>query len=106
AQGAKDVGVIVPSDFKLTPSSHGADVLYSGQFRTRAAARKTLAKLRKHFPKAAVVQIGSPLGGHDKAAKIAAEDAVIRKHPTAQQKTTGAKIVQQIQAKPGKSYVK
>ena len=105
ARGATGVGVIVPSDFKLTPSPHGADVLYSGQFRTRAAARKALAKLRRHFPKATVVQVGSPLGGHDKAARIAAEDAVIRKHPTAQQKTEGAKIVQQIQSKRGKSYV-
>jgi len=104
-KGAPDLGVIVPSDFKLTPSPHGADVLYSGQFRTRAAARKALAKLRRRFPKATIVQVGSPLGGHDKAARIAAEDAVIRKHPTAQQKTEGARIVQQIQSKRGKSYV-
>lgn len=105
AQGAKDVGVIVASDFKLTPSPNGADVLYAGQFRTRAAAARTLKQVRKRFPKAIIVSVGSPLGGHDKAAKIAAEDAVVRKHPTAKQKADGAKIVQQIQARRGKSYV-
>ena len=30
---------------------------------------------------------------------------MIRKHPTAKQKSDGAKIVQQIQSKRGKSYV-
>ena len=29
----------------------------------------------------------------------------LQKHPTAQQKSTGAQIVKQIQAKRGKSYV-
>lgn len=105
AKGAPDVGVIDPKDFRLKPSSAGAYVLYSGEFRTRAAARRALSKLRKRFPKAVVVAVGSTIAGHDKAAKIAAEDAVIRKHPTAKQKSDGAKIVQQIQAKRGKSYV-
>ena len=105
AKGAKGVGVIDPQDFKLKPSSGKDFVIYSGEFRTRAAARKALRKLRKTFPKATVVTVGSPIGGHDKAAKIAAEDAVVRKHPTARQKADGAKIVQQIQSKQGKSYV-
>jgi hypothetical protein len=105
AKGAKQVGVIDPQDFKLKPSSGKDFVLYSGQFKTKAAAHQALKKLSKRFPKAVVVTVGSPIGGHDKAAKIAAEDAVIRKHPTAKQKADGAKIVQQIQAKRGKSYV-
>ena len=105
AKGATGVGVIDPQDFKLKPSSGKDFVIYSGQFKTRAAAQRALKKLKKHFPKAVVVTVGSPIGGHDKAAKIAAEDAVIRKHPTAKQKADGAKIVQQIQSKQGKSYV-
>ena len=105
AKRAPHVGVIDPKDFRLKPSSGGAYVLYSGQFRTRAEARRALSKLRKRFPRATVVAVGNTIGGHDKAAKIATEDAVIRKHPTTQQKAAGAKIVQQIQAKRGKSYV-
>jgi hypothetical protein len=105
AKGAAGVGIIDPKDFKLKPSSGGAYVLYSGEFKTRAAAARALSKLRKHFPKAVVLSVGSTIGGHDKAAKIAAEDAVIRKHPTAKQKSDGAKVVQQIQSKRGKSYV-
>jgi hypothetical protein len=105
AKGAKQVGVIDPQDFKLKPSSGKDLIVYSGQFKTRAAAQRALRKLRKSFPKAVVVTVGTPITGHDKAAKIAAEDAVIRKHPTAKQKSDGAKIVQQIQSKRGKSYV-
>ena len=104
-KGAPHVGIIDPQDFKLKPSSGRSYVLYSGEFTTRAAAQRALKKLKKRFPKAVVVTVGSPIGGHDKAAKIAAEDAVIRKHPTAKQKADGAKIVQQIQSKSGKSYV-
>ena len=105
AKGAPHVGVIDPQDFKLKPSSGKDFVIYSGQFKTRAAAQRALHRLRKSFPKAVVVTVGTPITGHDKAAKIAAEDAVIRKHPTAKQKSDGAKIVQQIQSKQGKSYV-
>jgi hypothetical protein len=105
SKGAKSVGVIDPQDFRLKPSSGKDFVIYSGQFKARAAAERALKKLRKAFPKASIVTVGSPIGGHDKAAKIAAEDAVIRKHPTAKQKSDGAKIVQQIQSKRGKSYV-
>jgi hypothetical protein len=105
AKGAKDVGIIDPQDFKLKPSAGKQYVLYSGEFKTRAAAQRALKKLKKNFPQALVVSVGSKVAGHDKAAKIAAEDAVIRKHPTAKQKADGAKIVQQIQAKRGKSYV-
>jgi hypothetical protein len=105
SKGAPNVGIIVASDFRLKPASGGAYVLYSGEFRTRAAAAHALARLKKRFAQAVVVSVGSRIAGHDKAARIAAEDAVIRKHPTAQQKSDGAKVVQQIQSKRGKSYV-
>jgi hypothetical protein len=105
SKGAPDVGIIDPEDFRLKPGTGGAYVLYSGEFKTRAAAKRALAKLKKNFPQAVVVSVGSKIAGHDKAVKIAAEDAVIRKHPTAKQKADGANIVKQIQAKRGKSYV-
>jgi hypothetical protein len=100
AKGAKEVGLISPSDFKLTPGSGGAYVLYSGQFATRAAAAKALARLRKPFPGAAIVAVGTVAG-----ARGSARAAATPSHPTAKQKVQGAKIVQEIQARKGKSYV-
>jgi hypothetical protein len=105
AKGAKDVGIIDPRDFKLKPRAGREYVLYSGEFKTRAAAQAALKRLKKAFPHAVVVSVGSKVGGHDKAARIAAEDAVVRRHPTAKQKADGAKIVRQIQSTRGKSYV-
>jgi hypothetical protein len=96
AKGVRDVGVLRRA---------GGDVLFSGQFTTRAAAQKALAALRTRFPSATILVIGHPISGRDKAARIAAADAVIRNHPTAQQKQQGAKVVQQIQAERGRTYV-
>jgi hypothetical protein len=100
AKGATDVGLINPSDFKLTPGSGGAYVLYSGQFATRPAAAKALARLRKPFPGAAIVAVGKVAGAGGSASAAATPS-----HPSAKQKVQGAKIVQEIQARKGKSYV-
>ncbi len=109
-KGAKKVGVINPADFTLKPASGGGLVVYAGAYKKKAEAAKALGKLRKDFKGAKVVAVGpsaatKAASGGSKADKIAAEDAVVAKHPTQKQKQDGAKIVQQIQAKKGKSYV-
>jgi hypothetical protein len=100
AKGAPDVGLIDPRDFSLAPGSGGAYVLYSGQFTTRAGAAKALARLGKAFPGAAVVTVGKVSGAGGSARATATPS-----HPTAKQKVQGAKVVQEIQARKGKSYV-
>jgi hypothetical protein len=107
AKGAGGVGVINPADFTLRPASGGRLVLYAGQYRTRSEAARALAKLRHRFPTAAVVAVKPAAGAAGKGAAGAASSATVaaQEHPTAAQKVQGAKIVQQIQATKGKTYV-
>jgi SPOR domain len=102
-------GVLVTKGYTLKPATRAAYVLFAGPYGSRAAAARARKRLVKRYPDATVVEVRraakGAAGGSGRAARIAAEDAVVRKHPTAQQKADGAKIVQQIQAKRGKSYV-
>ncbi|MEA2295040.1 MAG: hypothetical protein QOE86_2679 [Solirubrobacteraceae bacterium] len=104
--GAANAGVLVTRGLRLKPAVAAPYLVYAGPYPTRAAAAAARKRLAKRFPQATVVQVRRPATGRtSRAGGIAAADAVIRKHPTAQQKADGAKIVQQIQAKKGKSYV-
>lgn len=107
AKGATGVGVINPSDFVLRPASGSSYVLYSGQFKTRSEAARALAKLRRHFPKAAVVAVSpAAASGGKTAGRISTSASVAtQEHPTAKQQADGAQIVQQIQTTKGKTYV-
>lgn len=59
-KGAKAVGLILPSDFHITPAPPaGSDVIYSGAFRTRAQADAALAKLKRQFKAAKVIAVRS-----------------------------------------------
>jgi hypothetical protein len=114
-KGAKAVGVINPADFALKPASGGKLVIYSGQFKTRAQAAKALSKLKGKFPGAAIVAVSPSSSGSGASSSTAAVNsdggttaAQAKKDtapPTAAQKAQGEKVVQQIQAKKGKSYV-
>jgi hypothetical protein len=106
--GATKVGVLVTKDFTLKPAVKAPFMVYSGPYPSRTAADAARSKLGKAYPGAQVVAVKTPSSGGvhaARAAKIAAEDAVVRKHPTQQQETQGGQIVKQIQAKQGKSYV-
>jgi hypothetical protein len=106
--GAPKVGVISPADFVLRPSSGGAYVIYSGQFRSRADAAKALSKLHRTFPSAKVVHVGTAASATAPKAGSASTTSgavALQQHATTAQKQQGAKIVQQIQAQKGKSYV-
>jgi hypothetical protein len=100
-KGAQRVGVLDPAGADISPDPGGKRVLYAGVFKTRAQAEKTLAKLRHSFPGAQVISVRRT-AATDSAA---ADDAPVAKHPTAKQKSDGAKIVKQIQATKGKKYV-
>jgi hypothetical protein len=106
--GAPKVGAISPADFVLSPSSGGAYVIYSGQFRSRSDAEKALGRLRKTFPSAKVVHVGTAAAAAAPKAGSASTTTgavALQQHATAAQKQQGATIVQQIQAQKGKSYV-
>jgi hypothetical protein len=63
SRGASALGLITQADFRITPSPpHGAYVIYSGQFATRAAAEEALAKLKPRFPTAKVISVQAVAG--------------------------------------------
>jgi hypothetical protein len=99
SKGATDVGVLDPAAVDVRPDPGNKLVLYSGAFPTRSEAEKALAKLKHDFPDAKVVAVSR----HE--ASDESIDAPVAKHPTAEQKAEGAKIVDQIQATKGKKYV-
>jgi hypothetical protein len=99
AKGAAGVGIIDPADFTLKPSLGGGYLLYSGEFKTKAAAEKALAKLKKAFPSAAVIAVTK------KASATSSTAVALQQHATAKQKSDGAKVVQEIQRRKGKSYI-
>ncbi len=111
AKGAKSVGLILQSDFKVTPSPPaGAAVIYSGAYRTRSEAEQALGKLKSHFPGAKVIAVGS-------SATATAYGKVLSKtaYGSAQQITgfkatpsqlaAGQQVVDKVAKKIGGSYV-
>jgi hypothetical protein len=109
-KGAKDVGVINPADFVLSPDSAGDLVIYSGEFKSKGDATKALAKLKKQFPKAAVVKVSpsATASGPATAADggpTAADVPGYKATPTQAEEEQGAEIVEQIKSDTGKSYV-
>jgi hypothetical protein len=99
-KGAKAVGVLDPTGFTVKPDPGTKLVLFSGAYHSRAEATKALGRLKHGFPGAQVVSV--------RRQEVSTSDSLtqpVAKHPTAKQKSDGAKIVQQIQAAKGKSYV-
>ena len=64
--GAKDVGALDSDEYASL--SAGRYIVYSGVFKTKAAAAKALKPLKKDFPKAKVIQV-SATAGDDEPAK-------------------------------------
>jgi hypothetical protein len=113
AKGAESVGLIVQRDFRVTPSPPaGSYVIYSGAYRTRAAATKALAKLAKTFPPAKVIQVQpASAAGMSGSGRVLATSVYGSAHqiagskPTASQLAAGRQAVARIQKQSGKSYV-
>jgi len=111
AKGAPQVGLINPKDFKVTPTQGAASyVIYSGEFKTRAAAQKALAKLKPRFPAAQVIAV-APTAAASAAAPVVEHTAygtvhkIAGSHPTAQTIQQDKKVVQKINHTVGKNYV-
>lgn len=111
AKGAKSVGLILQSDFKVTPApTAGAAVIYSGAYRTRGEAEQALGRLKSHFPGAKVIAVGT-------SATATASGKVLSKtaYGSAQQITgfkatpsqlaAGQQAVDKVAKKIGGSYV-
>lgn len=110
-KGAKQVGLIVQSDFKVTPSPPaGAYVLYSGSYNTQGEAHAALAKLKPKFGSAIVIKVTSTsaVAGAGRAlttTKYGTAHQVAGFKPSQAQVQQGQQAVQKIQSQAGKSYV-
>lgn len=113
AKGAPQVGLINPKDFRTTPDQGAADYLiYSGEFKSRGAAQRALAKLKHSFPGAeliAVTAVGSSASAAAPAVVAHTAYGTVHKiagsKPTAQQIQQDKQVVQRINKEVGKSYV-
>jgi hypothetical protein len=85
-------------------------VIYSGAYKTRAAAAAALAKLHHKLPAAKVIRV-QPAGASATTGKVLAKSNYGSAHeiagfkPGQAQLNAGAKAVQKIQQGAGKSYV-
>jgi hypothetical protein len=111
AKGATAVGLIAPSDFHLTPTPPAdAYVIFSGQYKTHAAATAAFAKLKAKFPGATVIAVTSTAtsGGSTKVVShtnFGAAHQVSGFKPTAKQLSSGAQIVQRESKQINNNYV-
>jgi hypothetical protein len=107
AKGASGVGLIAPTDFSTRPSQGSNYVVYSGEFRTRAAAQRVLAKLKKSFPGAQVIQVSAKGGSSAVVSKTQFGTAhqVAGHHAGKQEVQRDTRLVQQNSKQTGKTYV-
>ena len=110
-KGAPHTGLILQRDFRVTPAPpSGAYVIYSGAYKTQAAAAAALAKLHHKFPAAKVIRV-QPVGASATSGKVLAKTNYGSAHevtgfkPGQAQLSAGAKAVQKIQQGAGKGYV-
>jgi hypothetical protein len=112
SKGAPHVGVILQSDYRVTPAPPaGAIVIYSGAYKSRAAAVAALAKLSRSFPAAKVIQVRSAAESVAGGGRVIAHThygtvhQIVGFHATKTQLAQGAQVVNKIQQTQGKSYV-
>lgn len=113
SSGATGVGLILQSDFTVTPAPPaGAYIIYSGAYSASAAADKALAKLRSHFSGARVVHVVSVGSGTGGSGKVLAHTAYGTVHqiagfkPTQAQLNQGGQIAARVQSEIGQNYRK
>jgi|ERR1019366_5628636 hypothetical protein len=116
AKGATAVGLISQSDFKVTPSPPAGDyVIYSGQYKSKAAADAALAKLGHKFPGAKVIAVKSSSSPGSSATagagKVLASSSYGSAHqvtgfkPTASQLAAGGQIASKESKQTNSGYV-
>jgi hypothetical protein len=111
AKGATAVGLITSADFHLTPTPPaGAYVIFSGQYKTHAAATAAFAKLKGKFPGAKVIAVTSTATAAG-ATKVVAHTNFGAAHqvdgfkPTSKQLSSGAAIVKRESKQLNSNYV-
>lgn len=114
AKGASRVGLILDSDYKITPAPpSGAFVIYSGAYSSSGQAQAALKTLAKTFPGAKVIHVQSVTSGASATAstKVLAKTSYGVVHqaagyqPSQSQLAAGGQTVKKIQKTLGKSYV-
>jgi hypothetical protein len=112
SRGAKQTGLILQHDFRVTPSPPAGDyVIYSGAYRTKADADQAHSKLIKQFPAAKVIRVQAAGTSAAPAGKVLAKTPYGSAHQVAGFKATqsqlaaGGHVVSKIQQAAGKSYV-
>lgn len=111
AKGATAVGLITPSGFRVTPSPPAGDyVIYSGQYKAKAAANSALAKLKHSFPAARVIAVQSTAaaGGSGKvlsSSSFGSAHQVAGFKPTASQLAAGAQVANRVGKEINSNYV-
>jgi hypothetical protein len=114
AKGAAQVGLILQSDYKITPAPpSGAFVIYSGAYKSQSQAQTALKKLAKSFAGAKVIHVQTTTSGSSSTAstKVLARTPygvvhqVTGYQPTKSQLAAGGQIVKKVAKTLGKSYV-
>ena len=112
SKGAPKVGLILQSDFRVTPAPpSGAFVIYSGAYKSSAEAKAALAKLAKSFHGAQVIHVQSAAESTAGGGKVLAQTQYGTVHQIVgfkvnkTQLAQGAAAVKKIQQNQGKSYV-
>lgn len=112
SKGAPKVGLILQSDFKVTPApSSGALVIYSGAYKSKGDADNALAKLSRSFNGAKVIHVQSSGLSTAHAGQVLTKTQygtahqITGFHATNADLQQGAAVVKKIQQTQGKSYV-
>jgi hypothetical protein len=111
AKGAKAVGLISQSDFKVTPSPAAGDyVIFAGSYKQQAAAQQGLARLKKSFPAAKVIAVQSVSSSSAAPALYNTAYGTVHsvsglKAPSNAQLAQGQQLAQQVASKINKNYV-
>jgi hypothetical protein len=112
AKGATAVGLITHTGFHLTPSPPaGDDVIYSGQYKTKAAATAALTKLKHRFPGAKVIAVQSSTAAAASTKVLSKTNygsahAVTGFKPSASQLATGGQVAAKTAKELNGNYVK
>ena len=111
ARGASAVGLISQADFRITPAPPAGDyVIFSGQYRTAAAATSALGRLKHAFPTAKLVSVRSidsaPSGPVIAKTVYGSAHQVSGFKASAGQLASGAKVVNQVSKEINGGYVK
>ena len=101
-KGAKAVGALKSDEFSSLPA--GNYIVYSGKYAKKAEATKALGGLKKSFPGASVVQVGSGAGSAAKSSGTGASGASKSGVGSSPSNPAPPSVVEDLHKSKGKSY--